>query len=106
MLATLSGGNRQRLEVARALESHPRVIVAHNITRGLDPASTAEVHKLLRNFTAAGNAVLLISSDLDELLSLCGSLAVIASGRVREVSVEDHTPERLGLLMSGAAPAI
>jgi simple sugar transport system ATP-binding protein len=97
----LSGGNRQRLEVARAIECRPRVIVAHNICRGLDLAATADVHRTLIEFASAGGAVLLISSDLDELLAICGRLMVISRGRIRETSAEERDPERLGLLMAG-----
>ena len=75
LAAELSGGNRQRLCVARALASRPRVLVAHNVTRGLDLAATAEVHRMLAEFAAEGGAVLLVSSDLDELVALCGRLA-------------------------------
>jgi general nucleoside transport system ATP-binding protein len=99
--AALSGGNRQRLEVARALAGEPRVIVAHNICRGLDLAATADVHRTLLDFAAAGGAVLLVSSDLDELLAMCGRLFVISRGRMRETSAAERDPERLGLLMAG-----
>jgi general nucleoside transport system ATP-binding protein len=98
----LSGGNRQRLCVARALESRPRVLVAHNLTRGLDLAATAEVHRMLAAFAAGGGAVLLVSSDLDELVALCGRLAVISRGRLRAVEADERDPVRLGLLMAGA----
>jgi ABC-type uncharacterized transport system ATPase subunit len=97
----LSGGNRQRLAVARAIECRPRVIVAHNICRGLDLAATADVHRTLVEFAAAGGAVLLISSDLDELLAICGRLMVISRGRIRETLPEERDPERLGLLVAG-----
>ncbi|HYL58744.1 MAG TPA: ABC transporter ATP-binding protein [Candidatus Acidoferrales bacterium] len=97
----LSGGNRQRLEVARAIECRPRVIVAHNICRGLDLAATADVHRTLIEFAGAGGAVLLISSDLDELLAICGRLMVISRGRIRETGADERDPERLGLLMAG-----
>jgi simple sugar transport system ATP-binding protein len=100
--AELSGGNRQRLCVARALESRPRVLVAHNLTRGLDLAATAEVHRMLIAFAGEGGAVLLISSDLDELIALCGRLAVISRGRLRAVEADERDPARLGLLMAGA----
>ncbi len=100
--AELSGGNRQRLCVARALESRPRVLVAHNVTRGLDLRATAEVHQMLAEFAAAGGAVLLISSDLDELLARCARLAVISRGRLRMVGADERDPARLGLLMAGA----
>jgi general nucleoside transport system ATP-binding protein len=98
----LSGGNRQRLEVARAIASRPQVIVAHNICRGLDLAATAEVHRTILDFAASGGAVLLISSDLDELLAICGRLLIISRGKIRETSPGDRDPERLGLLMAGA----
>jgi len=98
----LSGGNRQRLEVARAIASRPRVIVAHNICRGLDLAATAEVHRRILDFAADGGAALLISSDLDELLAICGRLLIISGGKVRETNRDERDPERLGLLMAGA----
>jgi len=99
--AALSGGNRQRLEVARAIASRPRVIVAHNICRGLDLAGTAELHRTLSDFAADGGAVLLISSDLDELLEICGRLFIISRGRVRETDPDERNAEKLGLLMAG-----
>ena len=101
LAAALSGGNRQRLAVARALASGPKVIVAHNICRGLDLAGAAEVHQTLANFAAGGGAVLLISSDLDELLETCGRLLVISAGRVRETDLSERSAEKLGMLMAG-----
>jgi general nucleoside transport system ATP-binding protein len=100
----LSGGNRQRLEVARAIASQPRIIVAHNICRGLDLAATAEVHRTILDFASdtGGGAVLLISSDLDELLAICGRLLIISRGKIRETSPGERDPERLGLLIAGA----
>jgi general nucleoside transport system ATP-binding protein len=101
LAAALSGGNRQRLEVARAVASAPRVIVAHNVCRGLDVAGTAEVHRALIEFAAARGAVLLVSSDLDELLELCARLFVMSRGRLRETTPADRDPARLGMLMAG-----
>ncbi len=100
--AALSGGNRQRLEVARAIAERPRVLIAHDVCRGLDPAATAEVHRTLLNFAADGGGVLLISSDLDELLKLSDRLSVLSRGRLRETPPHDRSPQRLGLLMAGA----
>ena len=97
----LSGGNRQRLQVARAIAESPRVIVAHNVCRGLDLAATAEVHRTILDFAASGGAVLLISSDLDELFATCGRLMVISHGKIRETRADERSPERLGLLMAG-----
>ena len=101
LASALSGGNRQRLEVARAVASAPRVIVAHNICRGLDLAGTADVHRVLAEFAAAGGAVLLVSSDLDELLELSARLFVMSRGRMRETGQGDRDPSRLGMLMAG-----
>ena len=101
LASSLSGGNRQRLEVARALAQNPRVIVAHNVTRGLDLAATAEVHRLLLEFAANGGAVLLISSDLDELLAMATRIFVISRGRIRATEAHDRSSEKLGLLMAG-----
>jgi ABC-type uncharacterized transport system ATPase subunit len=101
LAASLSGGNRQRFEVARALTQHPRVIVAHNVTRGLDLAAAAEVHRVLLKFAADGGAVLLISSDLDELLAHSRHLFVISRGKIRATAAQDRSPEKLGLLMAG-----
>jgi len=100
-VAALSGGNRQRLLVARALETGSRIIVAHNVTRGLDPAATASVHRLFEEFAAKGNCVMLISSDLDELLDRCDRLAVMSRGRVIELPRERWTAEQLGLMIAG-----
>jgi len=98
----LSGGNRQRLQVARAIAERPRVIVAHNVCRGLDLAAIAEVHRTILEFAASGGTVLLISSDLDELLATCGRLMVISHGKIRETRADERSPERLGLLMAGS----
>lgn len=99
--SSLSGGNRQRLEVARALAQNPRVLVAHNVCRGLDLSGVAEVHRTLLDFAGSGGAVVLISSDLDELLSISTRLFVMSRGRIRETDPGQRSPETLGLLMAG-----
>jgi ABC-type uncharacterized transport system ATPase subunit len=99
--AALSGGNRQRLAVARALAGEPGVLVAHDVCRGLDLRATAEVHRMIREFAAAGGAVLLISSDLEELFALSTRLAVLCRGRLHPIQTHDRSAERIGLLMSG-----
>jgi len=81
---SLSGGNQQKLLVARALERKPRVLVAENPTRGLDLRAAAEVHARLRAAAAAGAAVLVYSSDLDEVLELGSRILVAAGGMVTE----------------------
>jgi len=82
--ASLSGGNQQKLLVARALERRPRVLVAENPTRGLDIRSAAEVHERLRAAAAGGAAVLVYSNDLDEVLLLGTRILVAAGGHITE----------------------
>jgi simple sugar transport system ATP-binding protein len=103
LAAELSGGNRQRLAFARALACEPRVLVVHDVCRGLDLQATVEVHRRLRELATAGGAVLLISSDLEELSALSDSLYVMTRGRLVAVPPRDRDAERIGLLMSGAA---
>jgi len=101
--ASLSGGNRQRMQAARAIASGRRVIVAHDLWRGLDVAATASVSAMIVDYAAAGGAVLLVGGDLDELLAIRNRLFVINTGRIREAAPADRTADRLGLLMSGPA---
>jgi simple sugar transport system ATP-binding protein len=101
--AALSGGNRQRLAVDRAFAATPGVIVAHDVCRGLDLRATAEVHRRLRDYAADGGAVILIASDLDELLTLADRVLVISRGRLTEVAADQRNPVGLGILMAGTA---
>jgi len=100
----LSGGNIQKVILARVLDRNPRVILANQPTRGLDVGAAAEVHRRLLEARSRGAGVILISEDLDELLALCDRIAVIARGRLtRAEPVETLTRERIGLLMAGHA---
>jgi ABC-type uncharacterized transport system ATPase subunit len=83
--AVLSGGNQQKLVVARELARRPRVVVAENPTRGLDIRATAAIHARLRAAARDGAAVLLHSSDLDEVVDLSDRVLVAVRGVVREV---------------------
>ena len=78
----LSGGNQQKLILARALEASPGVLVVENPTRGLDVLASAAVHDRIRQAAARGVAVLVYSSDLDEVLELSQRLLVVARGQV------------------------
>ena len=82
--ATLSGGNQQKVVLARALEQRPQVLVAENPTRGLDIRATREVHERLREAAREGVAVLVYSTDLDEVLELGRRILVMHRGRVAE----------------------
>jgi len=96
---TLSGGNQQKICVARALRGDPGVLVAVNPTRGLDLAASSAVREELRGRARAGKAVLLISTDLDEVLELGDRIGVLFRGRV--LPIEERTRERIGERMLG-----
>ena len=102
-IRTLSGGNIQKVILARVLERNPQVIVVAQPTRGLDIGATEYVrHKLIEQ-RRKGAAVLLFSEDLDELMELADRIAVIYEGRlVDTLPAAAATPEHLGLLMAGA----
>jgi len=84
-IATLSGGNAQKLAVARELAETPRLLIAVNPTRGLDVGSARFVHEQLLAVRARGGGVLLISTELDEVMALADRLAVLVRGRLREL---------------------
>ncbi len=96
--STLSGGNQQKLVAARELACAPRVIVAENPTRGLDIRAAAEIHARLLGAAAAGAAVLVHSSDLDEVLRLAHRVVVMARGVVLPAG-PSPTRARIGELM-------
>jgi simple sugar transport system ATP-binding protein len=96
---SLSGGNLQKVVIARELDAQPRVLVAASPTRGLDVAAVAAVHEHLVEATARGVAVLLISEDLDEILTLEDRVLVMYEGRLIEAPTVDVPT--LGLLMAG-----
>lgn len=98
----LSGGNLQKVVLAREFSAGPVVLVAAAPTRGLDVAGIETVHTYLREAAANGVGVLLISEDLDEILALADRIAVMFEGAIAgERDAETATPEELGLLMAG-----
>jgi len=101
----LSGGNIQKVVLARELSRQPRVIIAAQPTRGLDIGATEYVRQQLLLQRREGVAILLISEDLDEILALSDRIAVVYEGQIMDiVPRENATPERLGLLMAGVRP--
>ena len=101
----LSGGNIQKLVLAREISRNPRVIVAAQPTRGLDIGATEYVRGQLLEQRKAGAAIMLISEDLDEILALSDRIAVIYEGKIMDILPrEEATSERIGLLMAGVHP--
>jgi len=102
LVKSLSGGNIQKLVLARELSRKPRVLVAAQPTRGLDIGATEYVHQQLLLQREEGIATMLISEDLDEILALSDRIAVIYEGEIMAVVPRaEATPEKLGLLMAG-----
>ena len=100
----LSGGNIQRVVLAREITRSPVALVASSPTRGLDIAATNYVHSKLLEARENGVGVLLISEDLEELSVLCDRIAVIYGGRIMKVMPVEETDEcKLGLLMAGVS---
>jgi rhamnose transport system ATP-binding protein len=104
-VGTLSGGNQQKVALARWLSTSPRVLILDEPTQGVDIGAKAEIHRLIRALAADGLAILLISSELPELLGLAHRIGVMRGGRL--VGLVDHaeaTEERLMSLALGHAP--
>ena len=98
----LSGGNIQKVILARELAGQPQLILAVHPTYGLDIGATEQVHRVLLEKTQQGAAVLLVSEDLEELLSLCDRIGVLYRGWLKgPFAVGSLTREEIGLLMTG-----
>lgn len=98
----LSGGNVQKVLLAREMSSDPKVLVIASPTQGLDVGAVATVHRLLLDAAAQGVAVLLVSEDLDEVMTLSNRIAVMYEGRIVDVVDRDQADvDRIGLSMGG-----
>jgi simple sugar transport system ATP-binding protein len=104
----LSGGNQQRLVVGRELAGSPELVVAENPTRGLDVAATAFVHEELVRLARAEarSAIVLVSTDLDEVLALSDRVLVMTRGSLVPVGEAHRTREGVGALMLGGRDAV
>ena len=100
--ATLSGGNQQKLILARELEGEPRLLVAHQPTRGLDVGAIEFVWRQILDQKAAGRAILLISAELDEIYELSDRIVTIYEGRITGEYAPDAPLEDIGIGMTGA----
>ncbi|RLI76262.1 hypothetical protein DRP05_13200 [Archaeoglobales archaeon] len=103
-VSMLSGGNLQRLILARELSRNPKVLVASQPTRGLDVAGIEYVRRRIVETADNGTAVILISEDLDEIFHIADRIAVIYVGQIRGVFDKNVvTKEDVGILMAGGS---
>jgi simple sugar transport system ATP-binding protein len=101
---SLSGGNQQRVVLARELSANPSVLVAAQPAHGLDVGAIEDMYQRLRKVAASGVGVLLISTELEEVMALASRIAVISAGRITGVlGTAEATAERLGMLVGGVA---
>ncbi|GMA36642.1 hypothetical protein GCM10025876_28460 [Demequina litorisediminis] len=102
---TLSGGNQQKIMLARWLIHGTRVLLLDEPTRGVDVGARVEIYTLIRRLAAAGTAILVVSSEIEEVLGLADRVHVIADGRILDVRPATEIDEHgvLDLVMKGSA---
>jgi len=99
--SSLSGGNKQKVVLARELSRDVKLVIASQPTRGLDVGSIEFVHERLLAERNSGRAILLISTELDEVVGLADRIAVIYKGEILGIVTPDVSREKLGLMMAG-----
>lgn len=103
---SLSGGNQQKVMMAACLTPEPKVVIVNDPTRGVDVGAKAEMHKSLHKLADDGSGVLVFSSDLTELLTLCDQVMVLRQGAlVGTVSGEEMTEENIMVLAAASSKA-
>jgi ribose transport system ATP-binding protein len=104
LLRSLSGGNQQKVAIARAVRLGPRVLILDEPTQGVDVGARGEIGAIVTDLKRQGVAIVLATSDVDELLELADRVLILDRGRLREVLArEDITRDRLALALAGAA---
>ena len=99
---SLSGGNQQKLVVSRELDKHPKLLLAVHPTRGVDIGATQFIHQQILSARDSGCAVILVSTELDEIMEISDRIGVIYEGAILgEMDRSDATYEKIGLLMAG-----
>lgn len=100
-VSSLSGGNQQKVAIAKMLSINPKLIILDEPTRGVDVGAKCEIHRILRALAAQGVGIVVISSELPELIGLCDRVAVVREGRISgEVSGAQMTEENIMQLVS------
>jgi rhamnose transport system ATP-binding protein len=104
-VATLSGGNQQKVALSRWLATNPRILILDEPTQGIDVGAKAEIHRLMRELAGQGMAILMISSELPEIIGMSDRILVMRSGRVAATLTKDEaTPEKVISIALGHDP--
>jgi ribose transport system ATP-binding protein len=93
LMGTLSGGNAQKVVMAKWLEINPRLLLLHEPTQGVDVAARAEIYRLVREASTGGMATVWVSSDFEELATVCDRVLIVADGKVRAELTGDEVTE-------------
>jgi rhamnose transport system ATP-binding protein len=106
VVGRLSGGNQQKIVLGKWLANQPRLLILDEPTRGIDVGAKAEIHRLMSELAAQGLAILMISSELPEVLGMSDRVLVMREGRlVAEFSRAQASPEAVGAAMMGSLGA-
>ena len=101
VVGQLSGGNQQKVVIAKWLETGPKLLILDEPTRGIDVGAKSEIHRLMGEMAQQGLAILMISSELPEVLAMSDRVLVVAEGRITaELTRAEATPERVGMAMT------
>ena len=101
---SLSGGNQQKVVLARWMMNDPDVLIMDEPTRGIDVGAKYEIYKLMGLFVKSGKAVIMVSSELPELIGMCDRIYVMAKGRITgELQRRQFSQETIMKLATGAA---
>ncbi|MCH8532011.1 MAG: sugar ABC transporter ATP-binding protein [Saccharospirillum sp.] len=104
-VGNLSGGNQQKIVIGKWLSMHPRVLIVDEPTRGIDVGSKSEIHKLIRELAATGYAIIVISSEMPEILHVSDRIVAMYSGEIIQTfSSEEVTEDKLIQAISGIKP--
>lgn len=96
-VCNLSGGNQQKVLLGKWLMINPRILFVDEPTRGIDIAAKSEIYSIMRNLAASGISIIMVSSEMPEILGICDRVLVMKDGRVTaEMDIEDATEEKLG----------
>jgi rhamnose transport system ATP-binding protein len=107
LVASLSGGNQQKVVLAKWLASGPRVLILDEPTRGIDIGAKVEVHRIIAELAASGLGIILISSDLPEVIAMSDRIVVLHEGRVTaEISRDRATQEQVMFAATGNVGAV